>query len=174
MGMIKPGDYVDVIATIPVPVQTPDGKQTIQAAVVPLFQNILVLAIDQQLSAVESETKPRYATQQPAPAPTQPGAPSTFITLALTPQEANLMSFVQEQGKIRLSLRSPADSRIEPVQVANWENLLSFLVPQATKDKMEKEKNKEGQLQEQVKPKPREIEIYRGLKKDLIAVSGEK
>lgn len=38
-GMINPGDYVDMIALVPVPVQTPDGKQAAQMATLPLFQN---------------------------------------------------------------------------------------------------------------------------------------
>jgi len=50
-GMIKPGDYVDVIAMVPVPVQTADGQQASQSAVIPLFQNIPVLAVGQDIAA---------------------------------------------------------------------------------------------------------------------------
>jgi pilus assembly protein CpaB len=34
-GMIKAGDYVDIIAMMPVPVQTPDGKQAAQLLSIP-------------------------------------------------------------------------------------------------------------------------------------------
>ena len=51
-GMIRPGDYVDVVAMVTVPVTTPEGKQASQAAVVPLFQNTLVLAVGQETAAM--------------------------------------------------------------------------------------------------------------------------
>ncbi|MBM3246835.1 MAG: Flp pilus assembly protein CpaB, partial [Candidatus Omnitrophica bacterium] len=54
-GMIKPGDYVDVIATVPIPAQTAEGKTVAQAAVMPLFQNVLVLAVGQRVGAPAAE-----------------------------------------------------------------------------------------------------------------------
>ena len=176
MGMIRAGDYVDVLTTIPVPVPDANGQQAMQPAVVPLFQNVLVLAVDQQSSApVETQPSSRYSGGGGGGG----GGIPQLITLALTPQEASLLAFVQEQGKIRLSLRSPADSNIEPVQMATWENLFSYLVPQELKNKLAAEA--EQQLQEkaqtpeqppEVAPKkPREIEIYRGLKKETMPVS---
>jgi pilus assembly protein CpaB len=176
MGMIRAGDYVDVLTTIPVPSQDANGQQGMQPAVVPLFQNVLVLAVDQQSSApVETQPSSRYSGGGGGGG----GGIPQLITLALTPQEASLLAFVQEQGKIRLSLRSPADSNIEPVQMATWENLFSYLVPQELKNKLAAEA--EQQLQEkaqapeqpaEVAPKkPREIEIYRGLKKETMPVS---
>ena len=178
MGMIRAGDYVDVLTTIPVPTQDADGRQVMQPAVVPLFQNVLVLAVDQQANAPVPEAQPSSRYSSGGGGGGGGGIPQ-LITLALTPQEANLLAFVQEQGKIRLSLRSPADSNIEPVQMATWENLFSYLVPQALKDKLAAEQEK--QLQEKapapeqppevVTKKPREIEIYRGLKKETMPVS---
>ena len=175
MGMIRAGDYVDVLATIPVPTQEADGKQAMQPAVVPLFQNVLVLAVDQQAGAPvpQAQSSSRYAGGGGGG-----GGIPQLITLALTPQEANLLAFVQEQGKIRLALRSPADSNIEPVQMATWENLFSYLVPQELKNKLaaeqEKQLQEQAQAQEQpgaVSKKTREIEIYRGLKKETMPVS---
>jgi pilus assembly protein CpaB len=164
MGMIKAGDYVDVIGFIPVPAQTPEGKQTTQMAVMPLFQNILVLAVGKDLGGRSQEVG-RYAKEEgTASAP-------PLITLAFTPQEANLITFVSEQGKVRLVLRSPADSRIEPIQPASWETLFQYLMPQLPQQ-VQAEKGKETELVQ--KPKPREIEIYRGLKREKIAISEEQ
>ncbi len=151
MGMIKPGDYVDVIGLIPVPVQTQEGKQASQMAVMPLFQNVLVLAVGRNLGTLSSDA--RYKKEEDV-------ASSPTITLALLPQEASLITFVQEQGKIRLVLRSPADSSVEPVQPASWDLLFQYLMP------------KQAVVAEtSPKEKGREIEIYRGLKKETITLS---
>lgn len=158
MGMIRPGDYVDVISLIPIPVQTPDGKQVTQVAVMPLFQNVLVLAVGQELGRLSS-SETRYSKEEQKPI-------SPLITLALLPQEANLIAFVQEQGKIRFTLRSPADSRIEPIQPASWETLFQYLMPQAKEQAASIQEG--GVLPQQ---KLREIEIYRGLKKETITLS---
>ena len=158
MGMIKPGDYVDVISFIPVPAQTADGKQVTQMAVAPLFQNILVLAVGRDLGA-KASAESRYRKEESA-------GPSPLITLALTPQEANLMAFITEQGKVRLVLRSPADSQIEPIQLASWETLFQYLLPQLPAQAKE-----QAEEVMPVQERPREVEIYRGLKREMIAVS---
>jgi pilus assembly protein CpaB len=180
MGMIRTGDHVDVLATIPVPSADAEGKQTMQPAVVPLFQDVLVLAIDQQSSPPMPQAPSAASRYGMGGGGGGPAGTPQLITLALTPQEANILAFVQEQGKIRLALRSPADSNVEPVQMATWENLFAYLVPQAVKDKLAAEQEK--QLEEQARatmaiPEPppkklREIEIYRGVKKESIPVSG--
>lgn len=157
MGMIKTGDYVDVIALIPVPAIGPDGKQVMQMGVLPIFQNVLVLAAGRELGR-QSDEESRYGKSET-------GSSVPLITLALSPQEASLITFVQEQGKIRLVLRSPADSRIEPLQPASWETLFQYLMPQT--------QTKEQISASEVSPKEkgREIEIYRGLKKETITLS---
>jgi pilus assembly protein CpaB len=150
-GMIKPGDYVDVIAMIPVPATGTDGKPTTQTAVLPLFQNVLVLAVGQEIGQVIS-AESRYKQAERS-------EPSPLITLALSPQEANLIAFVQEQSKIRLVLRSPADSKIEPVQITSWDTLFQYVMPKdISKTELPKE---EGPF----------VEIYRGLNKERIILS---
>ncbi|MFH1397212.1 MAG: Flp pilus assembly protein CpaB [Candidatus Omnitrophota bacterium] len=160
-GMIKPGNYVDIIALVPVPVQTPDGKQVSQAAVVPLFQNILVLAVGQD-TAGETRSTPggRYSSEEERKISVSP-----FITLAINPQEVNLLAFVQEQGKIRLILRSPADSKLEPTQPASWETLFRYIMPP-----------QEGAVKPIIKELPKTtteeyVEVYRGLNKERIPLS---
>ena len=124
VGMVKPGDYVDVIATVPVPVPGPQGEQGSQMAVLPLFQNTLVLAVGQDTGRVPAQQSSRYTTKGAGDA-----AGSGLITLALGPQEASLIAFVQEQGKIRLTLRSPADDQVGPIQPASWETLFRYIMP---------------------------------------------
>lgn len=154
-GLLKAGDYVDVIAMVPIPVQTAEGKQSAQVAVVPLFQNVLVLAVGRDLGAPKEER--RYKQEEARE--TNPA-----ITLALTPQESSLIAFVQEQGKIRLVLRSPSDSQIEPVQPASWDTLFQYIMPKR------QEPPKEEQKVEQPVP-PGYVEVYRGLNKEKMPMS---
>jgi len=152
-GMIKPEDYVDVIVMIPVPVQGPDGKQVMDARIVPLFQNVSVLAVGQDTGGVVQPGS-RYDKEGQREA-------SPLITLALTPQEANLIAFLQDQGKIRLVMRNPADAQTAPAQkTIGWEDLLPYLRPP-----------------QQMPQEPTElqpiayVEIYRGLNKEKIPLS---
>lgn len=152
-GMIKPGDYVDVIAMVAVPVQTPEGKVASQVAVMPLFQNVMVLAVGQE-TGVSIQPEARYKKEEKKEA-------SPLITLALNPQEANLIAFVQEQGKIRLVLRSPADSQIEPIQLANWDTLFQYVMPKEAHPELKK-----GELEA-----AEYVEVYRGLNKEKMPLS---
>jgi pilus assembly protein CpaB len=164
-GMIRPGDYVDIIATIPVPSVTADGKQAVQAAVVPLFQNVLVLAVGQRISTVSAPIEAggggRYDKESQQQQPPQQPASSPLITLALSPQEANLIAFVQEQGKLRLILRSPADSQMQQLKPISWDVLFQYLMP--------KEISAAKQAKEEVEAAPTAyVEIYRGLKREKV------
>lgn len=154
-GMIKPGDYVDVIAMVPVPVQTPDGKTTTQVAIMPLFQNVLVLAVGQRTGTVAA-AESRYREEEKREI-------SSLITLALGPQEASLIAFVQEQGKIRLVLRSPADSQVQPVLPATWETLFQYVMPKETAKPEPKEEKSKATIEY--------VEIYRGLNKERVPLS---
>lgn len=159
-GMVRPGDYVDVITTLPIPITAPDGKQASQMAVLPLFQNVLVLAVGQNLGrpgVVSAEG--RYDKDKEE----KKEASSPYVTLALNPEEANLIAFVQEQGKLRLTLRSPIDSNIGPVQPASWETVFQYIMPKggAVKEAPKSEETVSGET----------IEIYRGLKKERIPLS---
>lgn len=151
-GMVRPGDYVDVVGMIPTAMD-PTGKEVKQVSMMPLFQNVLILAVGQDLGGIAQEAGGRYKKEEPR-------APSPIVTLALSPQEASLIAFVQEQGKIRLILRSPADSQITLVAPANWDTLLMYLTPRDALNK----------AQPAEKPK-KTVEIYRGLQKEVVPLS---
>jgi len=154
-GMIKPGDYVDVMAMLQIPVQNAEGQQGSQVAVLPLFQNVLVLAIGQNTGGPVSQgSRSRGESVE---------TNSGLVTLALTPQEASFAAFVQEQGKIRLTLRSPADAKVEPITPANLSTLFQYIMPQQQAQALEKEPKKEAQ--------PETIEIFRGTSKERIPIS---
>lgn len=153
-GMIKPGDYVDVITTLQIPVQTAEGQQASQIAVLPLFQNVSVLAIGQNTGGPVSRSRGEAV---------ETGGVH-LVTLALTPQEANFAAFVQEQGKIRFTLRSPADAKVEPITPANLNTLFQYIMPQQQTQAIVEEPLKE-------EPRVETIEIYRGTSKERIPLS---
>lgn len=153
-GMVNPGDYVDVLAIIPMPIQGQDGQVTNQTAVIPLFQNILVLAVGQNTGGLVSSSG-RYTKADPSPSSS---GGNILITLALGPQESNLVAFVQEQGKMRLVMRSPADAKIEPMAPATWDSLFQYIMPQ----------------KENVQPvvdTDEYVEVLRGLSKEKVPLS---
>jgi pilus assembly protein CpaB len=159
-GMLKSGNYVDVIATITVP-----ASQQIKVAktsVIPVFQNVLVLAVGQNIMVGSPEERKYMKNEKSEPSP--------YITLALSPEETSLFSFIQEQGKIRLVLRSPSDANIERIQPANWENLFNYLNPSLPRS--------ERVETEQVKAEAKAaegpavfVEVYRGLNKERVPLS---
>lgn len=87
-GMIRPADHVDVLAIFSAP-----------AITLTLFQDVLVLAVGQEMVPTEEKKERTRAGQE---------ATSTArmtVTLALTPQQVQILTVAMEQGKIRLTLR---------------------------------------------------------------------
>lgn len=156
-GMIKAGNYVDVLSMVPVPVQTADGKSAVQMSTIPLFQNILVLAVGQDIGAESAGSEGRKKKETSS-------KDNVLVTLALSPQEANITAFVQEQGgKLRLTLRSPSDAKVEPVQLVTWDSLFQYLMPQ----------REQQQSKEALPPPPQEeyVEVYRGTNKENVPLA---
>lgn len=147
-GMVRPGDHVDIVGMVPLPAMTSEGKQVNQMTTMPLFQDVLVLAVGQDFSTVSGVKRE--------------GPVSPAITFALTPQEANIIAFVQEQGKIRLILRSPEDTQIQPAMPASWDTVLRTVMPQAF---IEQPKE-----QQRLPPPVKKVEIYRGTQKEVRAL----
>ncbi len=147
-GMIRPGDHVDVLGSVPVPFMTAEGKQAMQMSTMPLFQDILVLAVGQEFTTIPGGPQDKKETR----------ALSNVITLSLDPQQANLIAFAQEQGKIRLVLRSPGDTQLETAAPASWDALYRNVMPQAFRD--------ESAVKERP-PKPEStVQIYRGASRE--------
>lgn len=93
-ALIRPGDRIDVIATLPQP-DKPDNR----SAVV-LLQNVLVLAVGTDF---EADT---------APGSKDDASGGMILSLSLNVQEAQLASLAQEKGKLSVALRNPNDVRV--------------------------------------------------------------
>jgi Flp pilus assembly protein CpaB len=159
-GLVNAGDFVDIIAQLNVPDESdPKSKKTDTVTTV-LFQNIQVLAVGTNYNPL-GET-PAYELQQQAR--------QLYVTLAVNPQEAGLLTFAQSNGKLQLSLRSPAESEDRILQqVASWDALADFVLehqgtelrlskpkPEVTVEETEEIKEEK---EEEVKPA---IQIFRG------------
>lgn len=130
-GLINPGDYVDIVGQLNVP-----NDQGAQEVISVLFQSIQVLAIGSNFNSATSSVQVYDAQQR---------AGSLYVTLALDPEEAGLLIFARNKGKLQLSLRSPQEKGIKNVQVASWGALSDFVLQkQGTELSVPKPKVVEG------------------------------
>ena len=94
-ALIRPGDRLDVIATMP------GEKQTDQRTSVVLLQNVLVLAVGHDTGG------------EPGEKPQGPPSPNDIIlSLSITVPEAQLLALATEKGTITVALRNHDDVRV--------------------------------------------------------------
>ena len=146
-GFVRPGDAVDILWTLKLPAAG-GGPQDGQVVMLTLFQKVSVLAVGGQMvgrpAAGEGQQAPRDYT----------------VTLALTPQETAFLLFAREQGRIQLSLR-PKQGKEQEVSVPPT-NINTLL---------------EAKLGIKSSPpqKPvRQVEVYKGLKRDVVVLAEEE
>ena len=143
-SFLQPGDHVDIFALVTIPESVDQyGAKGQGARLIPLFQAIEILAVGGDFIASGEK---RMAG----------GAEAGTITLALSPQEAVLTSFVQEHGKVKLELRSSEDTKKEQIKSVDWDALLQYLYPARAESSSETKG-----------PMPM-VEVYRGLSKENI------
>ncbi len=100
-ALIRPGDYVDVLATMP-----EVGKGTaldVRSSVV-LLQRVIVLAV-----GLATEAQAVTASPQPATFSSQR---DMLLTLSLNLQEAQLLALAGERGHLSVGVRNPDDTRV--------------------------------------------------------------
>ncbi len=183
MDMIKPGDHVDVIAII----ELPTGQGPGQLINVPIFQDVTVLAVGSSFGQNKLEQMGSsiqgLINKEKAKKPTEVAPP---ITVALDPEEANVISFVQEKGKIRLILRAPGDTRVinyaerqqspnqaEIPAIMDYNSFLSFLmsrglIPAPRQPTPQEAAAMAAQQHKQAPPEEKpKVEIFRGQNKEV-------
>jgi len=150
-GFIRPGDFVDVLGLFQLP--TPDGRQA--GVTVTLLQRVPVLAAG---AATDG-------------GPAGGGGRTDTVTLALSPQEAELVLFARAQGQLQLALRSQADSQVvtdlAPMTV---DTLIALILgPQA----LQPPPPEEVEAPPEPTRQERRVEVYRGLDKEEVVVFSE-
>ena len=106
--MLKQGDFVDVIGTF-------DESSSKGSYTATVLQNVKVLAVNDSFNQNITE-KSQTLTKESF-------GPST-VTLALEPSEAEVLSFAETKGKLRLCLRNPGDDKNISTKITNFNNLL--------------------------------------------------
>ena len=107
-GLIKPGDYVDLIGTFTVQGQQEKMEESQISAT--LLQKILVLAVQKdmgEVAAAKKLEKKGGMFGDGEEGMMGGGREKETITLAVTPYQAQMITLAEEMGKIRLTLRSP-------------------------------------------------------------------
>jgi pilus assembly protein CpaB len=94
-GLVRPGDRVDVLMTLTRPSTGASVSLDEDRVTIALLQNLLVLAAGQDTGAI----------QRTARAPTQ----MNDVTLSTTVEQAQLLAFSQQRGRLTLLLRHPDD-----------------------------------------------------------------
>jgi pilus assembly protein CpaB len=143
-GMVRPGDHVDVLAIFSAP-----------AVTLTLFQDVLVLAVGREMvPEEEEETRERRGAGSATSSRAQES-----ITLALTPQQVQIVTVAMEHGQIRLTLR-PQMEKVGTLPEVDLSQLPSVV-----------DLNTLLQLYigRQQKPVP-SVEVIRGLKKETTSL----
>ncbi|MDP8265709.1 MAG: Flp pilus assembly protein CpaB [Candidatus Aceula meridiana] len=112
-GLLNPGDYVDILAHLDIPLDLENPAQAFKT-IVTLFQHVQILAIGTNVS-------------QPSDFESHQKAGSLPITFAVDPQQAELLTFAEKNGKLQLILRSPEEDLSYQVEPANWGSLEKYL-----------------------------------------------
>lgn len=102
-ALIRPGDYVDVLATFP---DNGKGAAPESRSAVVLLQRILVLAVGLDTEAQAASLN--GAAQQAA----RGQARDMLLTLSLNLPEAQMLALASERGRLSVALRNNADQRI--------------------------------------------------------------
>lgn len=126
-GLIKPGDFVDVIVTAQTG-SVQQGRPVAEGSLSRLLlQNILVLAVNQSSTA---GTGPRITPRQKAEGGLASGVGASgeaqkgpdavrVLTLAVTPEDAQKAALAQEIGALSVALRSSWQKPEAPLPLAN-------------------------------------------------------
>lgn len=142
-GFVRPGDKVDILWTFQVPAPGGVGQKG-ELVTMTLFQNVDVLAVGSEMLG------------KPPKKGEAPGAYS--VTLALTPEEAQLILYAREQGQVQLSLRAQGDENervaVAPIDSARMLQSVLGAEPAAAQP-----------------PSPRTVEVFKGLERSLVSIN---
>jgi pilus assembly protein CpaB len=100
-GMVKPGDYVDVILTMS-ETTSMNATSDVKSALV-ILQKVLVLASGYDTSPETADLRAKDARVSEA-----------ILTISLSIQEAQLLAVAGQKGTLSVALRNADDSRISP------------------------------------------------------------
>jgi pilus assembly protein CpaB len=109
-GLIRPGDHVDVVGTFIKPRNVAEGAG--DRATVTIMQNMLVLAVGQQLGGALSSGGAELERRS--------GLQYSTITLLADLRRAEILTFAMDRGNLVFLLRNPTDLETAQVEGADF------------------------------------------------------
>lgn len=154
-SFLRPGDYVDVLAILPMSAVKRKTSET-TTVTVPFLQGVEILAVDTEYlssaSMLDSKKK-KESTRSGKDA-------DTTVTLSLTLQETLLLTHVLERGKIKLVMHAAEDEGRESADSVNEQTLRKYLYPEDPQAEIKMTSTSQ-------------VEVFRGVKKDVVTVNEE-
>ena len=143
-GFVQPGTRVDVLATGN-SVGGSNGNNGRQTTTV--LENIAVIAVGKSLdrNAPDAQTAP-------------------VITLLVSPDDAQKLALVSQEGRIQLSLRNPLDTKMGGIDATRASSLYPGLAPPPAEAKPRV--HKVAAKTPAPAPTPYQVEMIRGSKRD--------
>ncbi len=141
-GLIEPGDSVDILASFDVPGKDYSSTKSLTKV---LLQDVIVLAVgDRTVSHtyMDDSASSKGFIQKVGREAAFSGA--STVTLKLKPEEALMLTFAEEKGRIRLILRSRKDVGIKKIKEATFKKLLEFSVKPSLVKGLRKDLLKKG------------------------------
>ncbi len=117
-GLIKPGDYVDVLGTFSRS-RVKEGKTVVEEETRTILQNILVLACGTEMVSTEKRRKVKGGLLGREALRRMPSS----VTLSVTPEEAEIITFAQRKGALNLVLRPVGETEIFTVPPVDFETI---------------------------------------------------
>ncbi len=135
-GFVQPGTRVDVMAT---------GNQGSGTQTGTVLENVLVLAVGKSMDRASGEA-----------------SVAPVITLLVSPDDAQRLALVSQEGRIQLSLRNPLDTKQGGISATRASSLYPGETPEVkvSKPRVHKEVAKVAP------PTPYEVEMIRGNKRE--------
>jgi pilus assembly protein CpaB len=140
-GFVQPGTHVDVLAT------GNEGSGN-ERQTTTVLENVLVLAVGKSLDrnvAADAQTAP-------------------VITLAVSPDDAQKVALVSQEGRIQLSLRNPVDTKQGGIGATRASSVYPGAKPVAVEAKPKI--HKVAEKKPAPPPAPYQVEMIRGSKRD--------
>lgn len=125
-GLLLPGDYVDVMVRYDVKF----GDKTEDAYLAHiLLQNVEVLAVSQIIVDLVPDQEPTKNGQRERISEAKPAPGAGTVTLALTPEDAQLIYLAEANGEIRFAMRPYGDAEERPIDFTTERELIPANVP---------------------------------------------
>lgn len=144
-GMLNPGNYVDVLATL-----QDDAAAAMATSTV--LQAVFVLAVNDRVEGLELMGKEARGMFEPS------------VTLLVDPRQAEKVAHADQRGRLQLALRNDADHQLASVHGIDADSLRRKLAPPVAQRQVRREV-------EQVAGEQRQLRIIRGDQVQLVDVA---